>query len=90
MTMTPTELSLTAIHKGPTARLVDISKQYLGLAPAQANRKAALHELPFPVYKATDSSKAPYLVDVSVLANYLDEKQAKADAEWRNSQVELA
>lgn len=34
--MTPTELKLTAIHKGPVARLADISKAY-----RKANRRGA-------------------------------------------------
>ena len=44
--MTPTELKLTAIHKGPVARLADISKQYLGMEPAEAAKLAALNTLP--------------------------------------------
>lgn len=88
--MTPTELSLTAIHKGPTARLVDISKQYLGLAPVQANRRASLNDLPFPTFKLNESAKAPYMVKVTDLAKYIDDQSGKATNEWTKSQVEVA
>ena len=85
--MTPTELKLTAIHKGPVARLADISKQYLGMEPAEAAKLAALNRLPFHTFKLRESRKAPLMVRVVDLAAHIDSTSKCAKESWDNSKV---
>ena len=85
--MTPTELKLTAIHKGPVARLSDISRQYLGMEYAEAAKLAALNRLPFHTFKLRDSRKAPLMVTVSDLAKHIDSSSECAKKKWDYSQV---
>lgn len=85
--MTPTEIKLTAIHKGPVARLSDISKAYLGMEYAEAAKLAALNTLPFHTFRLRESRKAPLMVTVSDLAAHIDAVSECAKEEWDNSQV---
>lgn len=85
--MTPTELKLTAIHKGPVARLSDISRQYLGMEYAEAAKLAAVNDLPFPTFRLRDSRKAPLMVRVVDLAAHIDAVSECAKESWDNSQV---
>lgn len=52
-----------------------------GLAPDVAARRAKLHRLPVPAFRA-ESQKAPWLVDATALAEYLDKLKEKAANEW--------
>lgn len=52
-----------------------------GYSPQEAKRRAALRNLPIPVYRA-GSQKSPWLVSVADLAKYLDEQKEKARTEW--------
>lgn len=38
--MTPTEIQLFVLHRGPTAQLEDICEKYLSLSPAVARQYA--------------------------------------------------
>ncbi len=85
--MTPTELKLTAIHKGPVARLADISKAYLGMEYSEAAKLAAVNDLPFPTFRLRDSRKAPLMVRVVDLAAHIDSTSKCAKESWDNSKV---
>jgi hypothetical protein len=86
--MTPTELTLTAIHKGPVIPLADICEKYLSNNYDTARRKAALHVLPFPAFQLDETNrKSAWLVRASDLAAYLDAKSALARAAWQKSQL---
>ena len=85
--MTDTELKLTAIHKGPVARLADICEPYLQLKYAEARRRAAVHALPFAAFRLGDSAKAPLMVRVADLARHIDGVAKAAQADWEHSQV---
>lgn len=76
------ELALLAVHETPTIALDDIAEQYLNLSLAQARRKAARQDLPFPVFKMGAGLKAPYVVAVSDLAKYIEDEQRKAHTTW--------
>ena len=84
--MTPTELKLTAIHQGPVVRLADVCEKYLHLTYPEAQRRAALNQLPFPTFRL-GTRKAPLMVNISDLARVLDEAAAEAAREWERSQV---
>jgi hypothetical protein len=85
--MTPTEITLLAVHKSPAIPLVDICDRYLGLGQVEAGRQAALHLLPFPTFKVSASRKAPIMVAVKDLAAHIDHAAECAKKEWQHSQV---
>ena len=47
----------------------------------EANRAAGDGSLPVPVFKFRDSTKAPYLIHIEDLANWMDSQRATAKAE---------
>jgi hypothetical protein len=86
--VTPTELKLTAIHKGPVVPLADICVKYLGNNYETASRKASVNALPFPAFKLDESNfKSPWVVRVTDLAFFVDQKGNAAAMEWDKSQV---
>lgn len=85
--MTPTEIKLLAIHKGPIIPLAEISKRYLGRSPQEAARLAATNQLPFPAFRLRDSFKSPLMVKVEDLARHIDTVAECAKESWENSQV---
>jgi hypothetical protein len=82
-----TELELLAVHRSPVVRLEDICQPYLNLNYPQARDRAALNELGLPTFRMRDSRKAPLLVRVTELAQYIDQRANAATDEWRKSQV---
>lgn len=50
----------------------------------QAKRRAAKQDLPFPVFKAEKSAKAPYLVSIEELALYLDQQANIGKEDFNN------
>lgn len=85
--MTPTEIKLIAIYKGPTVPLAEVSQRYLGMDPDWAQKRAKLNALPFPTFRLTESPKAPLMVSTVDLAEHIDEQQAEARRSWANSQT---
>lgn len=85
--MTPTEMMLLAVYKGPLVELDRICDRYLGLNATNANRRAALKQLPFPAFRARGSRKAPYLVHVTDLAAHIDSAHQAERQAWTHSQL---
>ena len=67
---TTTYEQLLAAHGDPIIRFDIIAERYLNMKPAIARRRR--EELPFPIFKLSDSIKAPYLVRLVDLAAYID------------------
>lgn len=61
-----------------------VAPKYLGMDEKQWKRAAYLQALPFPVFRA-GSQKAPWLVNVNALAQYLDRQEAEAAKDWKAS-----
>lgn len=59
-----------------------VGEKYFGYDEKQAKRAAASNDYPFPVFRA-GSNKSPWVVDVGVLAAFLDEKRDKASKEFK-------
>ena len=59
-----------------------VAKKYFGLEIPQAKVKAKRQQLPVPVYRTSDSQKAPWLISVVDLADYLDSQREKAKIDW--------
>lgn len=80
--MTRTELTLTAVHGGPVARLDAVCSKYLNLSYDEARRRAAIGALPFPTFRLGQSAKAPLMVHVKDLAAHIDAAEEKARKDW--------
>ena len=65
----------------PLSRVVDA--YFSHLSEATWKRRAALQEFPFPVFRAENSQKAPWMVSVVELARYLDGAEKATD--WRQA-----
>lgn len=85
--MTPTEITLLALHKRVAVQVEEISEHYLGLSPLVARQRAAMNRLPFPTFRVTESAKSPLLVNVSDLAKHIDQQYEVAQKEWKKSQT---
>ena len=78
-----TAFFLAAQFGGPLIRLSDICEQYLGLTNATATDKPGRGTLEIPVFQLRDSQKAPWIVHLEDLAQYIDQQQAKAREDFR-------
>lgn len=64
--------------------LARVAEKYLGMTERQWKRAAALQQLPFPVFRA-GSQKAPWMVSVNALAQFLDKREADAAKDWKGA-----
>lgn len=72
-------------YRSPIVTLEEILKDYFPhLTLASANKRAAKQAFPFPVFKAESSNKAPYLVNLTDFAYYLNEESQKSKVDWNN------
>lgn len=62
--------------------LSDICEEYFGINIKTAQQKARTYELPLPVFRMDESQRAPYLVKVDDLAEFIDKKHELAREEW--------
>lgn len=83
--MTPTEKQLLAVHSAPVIRLADICESYLGKNYPNARRDAVTNRLPFAAFKLNESQKAPWMVQLSDLAAYIDKQADEAKTSWMKS-----
>ena len=60
-----------------TPALADICEKYLGMKPATAEKKALLGELALPTFRIGESQKAPRLIHLEDLAEYIDKARKK-------------
>ncbi|MBY0368250.1 hypothetical protein CDN99_15160 [Roseateles aquatilis] len=82
-----TSLALMSIYGAPAVPLERICEEYLGLSRNEAMRKAAVGELPLPVFRLAKSQKAPYLVSLDDLAKLIDDARVNAEETWKRCQV---
>lgn len=72
---------LMAEFNSPTIPLSQIAERYLGMKPETANKKANAGDLPIPSFRLDDGQKAPRIVHVKDLADYIDQKREEAKKE---------
>lgn len=60
--------------------LAECCQKYFDLSPEEAKRRASMHRLPVPAYRA-GSQKSPWLVAAEDLAALIDAQKAAARAE---------
>lgn len=86
--MKPTSIPSTSFvlamkYQKTTILLDDVIKEYMPhISIEYAKRRAQKQALPFPVFRAEDTKKSPYFVNVSDLANWLDSQTEKGRSEW--------
>lgn len=85
--MTNTEITLLAVHKSPLVPLKDICKPYFNCGIEEARRQAALNLLPVPAWRLLESRKAPLMVRVTDLAQYIDSQGDAEKVRWQQSQI---
>jgi hypothetical protein len=71
---------LIAEYGQADVRLDEVSEKYFGLSPKTASAHAAKRALPVLAYRASDSQKAPWLIRVTDLADYLDNRRSQRAA----------
>lgn len=69
-----------------TIPLSEICEEYFGINPKTAQQKARSYDLPLPVFRMDESQRAPYLVMVNDLAEFIFKQQEIARGEWLTAQ----
>lgn len=71
---------LMAEYESSQVPLSIVAEKFLNLTAAYADKKASLGELPFPTYRDV-SQKAPRMVDIRDLAEWIDKQREQAKKE---------
>lgn len=71
---------LMAEYETATVPLSEVCEKYFGLKAATAERKASEHKLPIPTFRTADSQKAPRMVHISDLAEFIDRQREQSKA----------
>ncbi|OCG72946.1 pyocin activator PrtN family protein [Gilliamella sp. Occ4-3] len=72
---------LMAEFNTPTIPLSQIAERYLGMKPETANKKAICGELSIPTFRLDQGQKAPRIVHIKDLADFIDMKREEAKKE---------
>ncbi|MEI7125440.1 pyocin activator PrtN family protein [Pectobacterium carotovorum] len=75
---------LMAEFNTATIPLSDIAERYLGMKPVTADRKAGAGDLPIPTFRLGDTQKAPRMVHVKDLADFIDNRRKEAAKELKH------
>lgn len=75
---------LMAEYETATVPLSQVCEKYFGMKSATAERKASENKLPVPTFRTAESQKAPRMVHIADLADYIDE-QRKASRELHSA-----
>ncbi|KHN50691.1 pyocin activator PrtN family protein [Pectobacterium fontis] len=75
---------LMAEFNTATIPLSSIAERYLGMKPATADKKAGAGDLPIPTFRLGDTQKAPRMVHVKDLADFIDSRRIEAQRELRH------
>lgn len=86
--MSSTYFGLLAEFGTAEIPLSTICEKFFGLAPEVAKKRAALHRLPVPVYRA-GSQKSGWLVSAIDLAQFIDDQKSRARKEWEKARSGL-
>lgn len=69
---------LLAEFEKPLVPLSDICERYFSCNPNTARDRATAGKLPVPAFRTGDSQKAPYMVDIRDLAEFIDKQRSNA------------
>lgn len=75
----PTLHMLMAAHSSRmTLTVEEVGKQYWDMSPEHSQRLAREGRFPVTCFKLDDSRKSPWVIMLSDLSNYLDDRRQKA------------
>ena len=77
-----TAFALMARFESPTVELKAICDEFFGYTKNTAEQKAKACDLPVPTFKLRNSERAPTLVNITDLADYMDKCRQEAKQEW--------
>ncbi len=80
--MMNTMFLLMAEFETSTIPLATIAERYLGMKPAYADKRAGAGDLPIPTFRIGDTQKAPRMVHVKDLADFIDKRRREAKIEF--------
>ncbi|KAA8667412.1 pyocin activator PrtN family protein [Pantoea dispersa] len=66
---------LMAEYETATVPLSDVCEKYFGMKASTAERKAAENKLPIATFRTAESQKAPRMVHIADLADYIDHQR---------------
>ncbi len=76
-----TTFMLMAQYNKAVVKLEDVSKEYFGIGKDVAFNKAKAGQLPVPAFRAGNSNKAPWMINLSDLGAHLDKCRDAVAAE---------
>jgi hypothetical protein len=71
---------LMAEYETATVPLSQVCEKFFGMKSATAERKASENKLPIPTFRTADSQKAPRMVHISDLAEFIDRQREESKA----------
>lgn len=84
--LTQTE-RLLAEKFGGVVPLAEVCQTHFGCGYVVARQKAAMNQLPIPVFQLSESRKAPWVIRATDLAQWIDARGDEALQQWQKSQV---
>ncbi|MCG7551967.1 pyocin activator PrtN family protein [Pseudoalteromonas sp. Of11M-6] len=78
--------ALLARFNNPVVPLKEVCKEFFGVSPKTAEQQAKAGKLPIPTFKMRESERAPTLVNVTDLAEYIQSQYDNARTEWERVQ----
>ncbi|NRH22918.1 pyocin activator protein PrtN [Pantoea sp. PNA 14-12] len=69
---------LMAEYETAAVPLSQVCEKYFGMKAFTAERKAADNKLPIPTFRTGDSQKAPRMIHIADLADYIDKQRAES------------
>jgi hypothetical protein len=81
--ITPTYFGLFAEFGESEIPLHRVCEKYFGLSASKAKKRACLHQLPIPAYRA-GSQKSPWLISAADLAKHIDQQRQLATDQCAN------
>ena len=80
-------LALLSIYRSPAIPLADVCERFFSLSYEEAMRRAARNELPVPVFRLSNSQKAPMMVSAQALGEWIDKTESEARSLCLKSQI---
>lgn len=78
---------LMAEYETATVPLSQVCEKYFGMKSATAERKASENRLPIPTFRTAESQKAPRMVHIADLADYIDQQREESKVVHRAMQA---
>ena len=71
---------LMAEYETATVPLSQVCEKFFGMKATTAERKASENKLPIPTFRTAESQKAPRMVHIADLADFIDRQRDESKA----------